>query len=96
MKGGQHTEAPEGVSNVTGASLHFKVYTGVGIHVASCRYATDAARLMFSYGAGATVRYRHGIRVFIEGQDTARGIEEAGALIEKRVAELGSRQRGAA
>ncbi len=55
------------------ASPEWKVYRAVASsgseYVASCKYAEDAAALVAVLGDGATIRYRHKLIVWTEGEE---------------------------
>lgn len=52
-----------------GSSPPWKVYNPKGEYVASCKEPTDAAILVGMYGAGAKIRYQHGLVVWHEGKE---------------------------
>lgn len=52
------------------SSPTWKVYSVDGEYVASCKYVEDAAALLSAcYGIGATIRYGHSKKVWIEGTE---------------------------
>ncbi len=50
-------------------SPDWKVYSVNGEYIASCKYAEDAAALVSVQGNGASISYRHGRKLWIEGHE---------------------------
>jgi len=73
------------------SSPDIKVYSPQGDYVASCKYVTDAAILMSSYGKGACIKYTHRIVVWREGsesQPASESYDHVAETVQARIAEF--------
>ena len=50
-------------------SPYLKVYNSLGVYVASCKHAEDAAAIVAAYGEGATIRANHKRVLWLEGKE---------------------------
>lgn len=57
------------------ASPIWKIYDADGAYQAACHEAEAAASLVSFYGAGASIRYGHAARVWVEGEETQPAAE---------------------
>lgn len=53
----------------------YKIYSGVGEYVASCKYLEDCAAFAAFRGDGTTVRVDHGPVIWTEGKEEIRAGE---------------------
>ncbi len=70
-----------------------------GVHVASLRYAEDAAAMVALYGKGTRVRFLHDVTVWREGKEeieAGSSYDAAAAIMRERVAEYLTRLKSRA
>lgn len=70
------------------ASPSFKVYDADGDYRAACKFVEDAAVLVASYGAGATIRFGHAVSgIFWREGNEAQSAAESYDYVRERFEE---------